>query len=55
MATQGKVIYSLLRPHGRNWRIVLPLADFCREIDYPQHNSVLKVQPYILKALKIAV
>lgn len=55
MATQGKVIYSLLRPYGRNWRTVLPLADFCRETDSPSHNSVLKVQPYIWKALKIAI
>lgn len=53
MTTQGKVIYSLLRPYGRHWSTVLPLADFCREIDSPNHNSVLKVRPYFWKTLQI--
>lgn len=52
MATQGRVIYNFLKPYGRHWSKVLPLADFCKEVDSVSHNSVLKVPAYIWKTLE---
>lgn len=54
MTTQGKVIYSPLKPYGRHWSTVLPMADFCK-VDSSARNSVLKVQAYLWKTLQICL
>lgn len=52
MAIQERVLYNLLKPYGRYWSTVLPLADFRKEVDSAAHNSFLKVPSYIWKTLE---